>query len=104
MLGGKRNNPMLLYEITIFLSAFLLLQVKPIIAKLVLPWFGGTAAVWTTCLLFFQLLLLAGYAHVHLLETRLAPRTQAISQMVLIAGCVTLMGVLAIVWKSPILP
>ena len=46
---------MLLYAITILLSAFLLFQVQPIIAKIILPWFGGSAAVWTTCLLFFQL-------------------------------------------------
>ena len=51
---------MVLYALTIFLSAFLLFQVQPIIAKMVLPWFGGSSAVWTTCMLFFQLVLLAG--------------------------------------------
>ena len=51
---------MLLYAITIVLSAFLLFQVQPVIAKIILPWFGGSAAVWTTCLVFFQLALLAG--------------------------------------------
>ena len=45
---------MLLYALTIFLSAFLLFQVQPIIAKIILPWFGGSSAVWTTCMLFFQ--------------------------------------------------
>ena len=53
----------LLYALTIFLSAFLLFQVQPLIGKYILPWFGGTAATWTTCLLFFQVLLLAGYAY-----------------------------------------
>jgi len=48
---------MLLYACTIFLSAFLLFQVQPLIAKMILPWFGGSAAVWTACVLFFQLLL-----------------------------------------------
>lgn len=54
-----------LYALTIFLSAFLLFQVQPLIGKHILPWFGGTPAVWTTCLLFFQLLLLGGYAYAH---------------------------------------
>src|SRR5213079_1293813 len=56
---------MILYAITIFLSAFLLFQVQPLIAKIILPWFGGTAAVWTVCMLFFQVLLLAGYVYSH---------------------------------------
>ncbi|MFO0524420.1 MAG: hypothetical protein ACK515_28865, partial [bacterium] len=51
------------YAGTIFLSAFLLFLVQPIIAKQILPWFGGSAAVWTTCLVFFQSTLLAGYAY-----------------------------------------
>jgi hypothetical protein len=51
---------MLFHAITIFLSAFLLFQVQPMIAKMILPWFGGSAAVWATCLLFFQAILLAG--------------------------------------------
>src|SRR5216683_3905301 len=58
-------QPMILYAVTIFLSAFLLFQVQPLIAKIILPWFGGSAAVWTTCMLFFQLLLLAGYVYSH---------------------------------------
>ena len=52
---------MLLYALTIFLSAFLLCQVQPIIAKIILPWFGGSSAVWTTCMLFFQSVLFLGY-------------------------------------------
>ena len=57
---------MLPYALTIFLSAFLLFLVQPIIAKQILPWFGGSAAVWTTCLVFFQSTLLAGYAYADL--------------------------------------
>jgi hypothetical protein len=62
---------------TIFLSAFLLFQVQPIISKMILPWFGGGPAVWTTCMLFFQVLLLAGYAYAHGIHTsrRSAVRT-----------------------------
>ena len=52
---------------TIFLAAFLLFQVELLIAKLILPWFGGSAAVWLACLLFFQLALLFGYLYAHLL-------------------------------------
>jgi spermidine synthase len=50
-----------LYPITIFLSAFLLFLIQPMIARRILPAFGGSTAVWTTCMLMFQLLLLAGY-------------------------------------------
>jgi hypothetical protein len=69
---------MLPFGITIFWSAFLLFLVQPLIAKYILPWFGGSAAVWTTCMLFFQAVLLAGYAGAHLLVSRLAPRRQVI--------------------------
>jgi hypothetical protein len=60
------------FAATILISAFLLFQVQPLISKVILPWFGGTPAVWTTCMLFFQVLLLGGYAYAHLLQ-RLAP-------------------------------
>jgi spermidine synthase len=69
---------MLPYALSIFTGAFLLFQVQPIIGKYILPWFGGGPGVWTTCLLFFQTLLLGGYAYAHLLSTRLAPKRQAI--------------------------
>ena len=67
---------MLLYAVTIFVSAFLLFLVQPVMAKQILPWFGGSAAVWTTCLVFFQSTLLAGYAYSDLAVHRLAPRLQ----------------------------
>jgi len=67
---------MLLYAATIFVSAFLLFLVQPVMAKQILPWFGGSAAVWTTCLVFFQTTLLAGYAYSDLAVHRLAPRAQ----------------------------
>jgi len=67
----------ILYAGTIFLSAFLLFQVQPIIGKIVLPWFGGSAAAWTVCMLFFQLTLLLGYLYSHLSSRYLAPRRQA---------------------------
>ena len=66
-----------LYAATIFLSAFLLFQIEPIIAKSIVPWFGGSAAVWTTCLLFFQLVLLGGYLYAHGTIRYLQPKAQA---------------------------
>jgi hypothetical protein len=66
-----------LFASTILLSAFLLFLVQPIIAKQILPWFGGTSAVWTTCLVFFQVLLLAGYSYSHFVTRRLNARTQS---------------------------
>ncbi len=67
---------MILYALTIVVSAFLLFQVQPVIAKIILPWFGGSAAVWTVCLLFFQMALLLGYLYAHALVRYLKPRTQ----------------------------
>ncbi len=67
---------MILYASTIFLSAFLLFQVQPLIAKIILPWFGGSAAVWSAAMLFFQLVLLAGYGYAHFAIRRLSPKTQ----------------------------
>ncbi len=59
------------------LSAFLLFQVQPVISKFILPWFGGSPGVWTTCMVFFQIVLFAGYAYAHVL-TKFRPRTQAL--------------------------
>ncbi len=65
------------YGLTIFLSAFLLFQVQPLIGKMILPWFGGSAAVWTTCMLFFQLVLLLGYFYSHWTVRYLKPAHQS---------------------------
>src|SRR5579864_7496405 len=67
---------MFIYAATIFLSAFLLFQVQPMIAKFILPWFGGSAAVWSAALLFFQLLLLVGYFYAHVVIRHLTPKRQ----------------------------
>jgi len=63
------SNRSLLFAVTVFTSAFLLFQVQPLLAKFILPWFGGTPAVWTMCMLVFQLLLFGGYAYAHLLSS-----------------------------------
>jgi len=75
-----------LYALTIFTSAFLLFLVQPISAKQILPWFGGSAAVWTTCLVFFQFLLLFGYAYSDWTTRKLAPRRQIVVHVVLLAA------------------
>src|SRR5262249_10531250 len=75
---------MVLYALTIFTSAFLLFLVQPIIAKQILPWFGGSAAVWTTCLVFFQFLLLFGYTYSDWTTRRLSARTQVVLHTILL--------------------
>jgi hypothetical protein len=77
---------MLPYALTIFIGAFLLFQVQPLIGKYILPWFGGGPGVWTTCLLFFQVLLLGGYAYAHWLTRGFKPRVQGIIHLLLLAA------------------
>src|SRR5437667_303497 len=78
----------MIHAAAIFLSSFLLFLVQPLIARLILPWFGGSAAVWTTCMLFFQVLLLGGYAYAHALNAKLRGRGQAIVHTLLLAAAV----------------
>ena len=59
----KTERTMGLYAATIFLSAFLLFAVQPLMSKYILPWFGGGPGVWTACMLFFQCVLLVGYSY-----------------------------------------
>src|SRR5579863_618658 len=89
-----RETSLALYAVTIFGSAFLLFQIEPVIAKMVLPWFGGSAAVWTTCLLFFQTVLLAGYLYAHVAVRRLQPRTQVTLHVVLLAASLLVLPVI----------
>ena len=72
------------FAITIFISAFLLFQVQPIIAKYILPWFGGSPAVWSTCMLFFQVGLLLGYSYAHVISKYLATKKQVILHFTLL--------------------
>src|SRR5688572_351019 len=88
------------YAATIFLSSFLLFVVQPLIARQILPWFGGTAAVWTTCMLFFQTLLLVGYAYAHAANARLSPRAQAIVHTVLLGLAIAMLPIApGEIWK-----
>ncbi len=90
----------LAYAGTIFLSAFLLFAVQPMIGKMILPWFGGSAAVWNTCLLFFQAALLAGYLYAHVSTRYLKPKQRAILHAALIVVSLALLPVVpASHWK-----
>jgi len=91
---------MLLYALTIFASAFLLFLVQPIIAKQILPWFGGSAAVWTTCLVFFQTALLAGYAYADFVTRRLTSQRQVRLHLALLAASALALPIVpATYWK-----
>jgi SAM-dependent methyltransferase len=91
---------MLLFAATVFTSAFLLFLVQPIIAKQILPWFGGNASVWTVCMVFFQLVLLGGYAYADAVVRRLAPRSQVILHIALLAASLAFLPILAAeAWK-----
>src|SRR5512141_676779 len=83
---------MLPFALTIFTGAFLLFQVQPLIGKYILPWFGGGTGVWTTCMLFFQALLLGGYAYAHFIS-RFRARTQAVVHLVLVAAALALLPI-----------
>lgn len=92
---------MLLFATTVFLSAFLLFQIQPIVAKMILPWFGGSSSVWSTCIVFFQAELLLGYAYVHWLHRRLTPRRQtAVHAGLLLIGLASLPVAADPSWKG----
>jgi hypothetical protein len=91
--GHWHNLWMPVYALTIFLGAFLLFQVQPLIGKYILPWFGGGPGIWTTCMLFFQVALLAGYAYAHLLTRLPKGRVQAIVHLVLLAAALALLPI-----------
>jgi hypothetical protein len=95
------------YAVTIFTGSFLLFQVQPLITKYILPWFGGGPTVWTTSVLFFQVLLLGGYGYAHLSIQRFGPRVQAsLHAMLLLAAFLQLPIMPSAEWKplSPAAP
>lgn len=86
----ETNNPaasfvVFAYAATVFLSAFLLFQVQPLVSKFILPWFGGSPAVWTAAMLFFQIVLFGGYLYAHVTSTYLKARGQFIGHCLLLA-------------------
>jgi SAM-dependent methyltransferase len=90
MINSIAKN-MALYATTVFLSAFLLFQVQPLVAKIILPWFGGSAAVWTVCMLFFQVLLLLGYFYAHGSIRWQTPSRQRLVHWVLLAAALAVL-------------
>ena len=90
----------MLFPITIFLSAFLLFQVQPMMGRYILPWFGGTPAVWSVCMLFFQCILLAGYAYAHWVGSLKSAKQQATIHVGLLVASLALLPVApSIAWK-----
>lgn len=91
VLGLDSGTPVILaYAVTIFSSAFLLFQVQPLISKFILPWFGGSPAVWTAAMLFFQIALFGGYLYAHLTCTYLRPRGQFLVHVALLLAAAAL--------------
>ncbi len=93
----------LIFGFTIFLSAFLLFQIQPLISKYILSWFGGGPSVWTSAMMFFQVLLLGGYAYAHWLN-RLPLSRQRIIHLSIGALALVWIAFTAMRWASPVTP
>jgi hypothetical protein len=93
-----------LFAAAIGLGAFLLFQVQFIMGKEILPWFGGAPAVWTTCMLFFQVGLLLGYLYAHVLSEKLPPRGQRMVHLLVLGLTLGLLLWRALAWPSPLTP
>ncbi len=91
--GRPGVTAILIYAPAVFTGALLLFLVQPLVGKYILPWFGGSPEVWTTCMLFFQVLLLGGYAYAHFSVSRLSPRTQAVLHMALLGAALFLLPI-----------
>lgn len=83
-----------LYAVTVIVGACLLFLVQPLIAKIILPWFGGASSVWSAALVFFQACVLGGYSYAHWLTTRISPRRQSLIHMALLIASCALMPIL----------
>ncbi len=92
---------MKVFKYSIFISAFLLFQVQPMIARYILPWYGGTASVWSTCLLFFQAGLLLGYGYSHVLTKYFELKTQVKIHIALLVLSFIVLPVTPGEWLKP---
>lgn len=92
------------FAVSIFLSAFLLFQIQPLIGKFILPWFGGAPAVWTTAMLFFQAFLTGGYAYAYWLIRHVKINLQTAIHIALILFSIVVLIGLSFAWTSPITP
>jgi len=91
--GSGEPGMVLLYVVTLFVSAVLLFAIQPMVGKMVLPLLGGTPAVWNTCMVFFQLMLLAGYAYAHASAAWLGGRRQALLHIVLLISALSILPI-----------
>jgi len=94
----------MLFASAIFLSAALLFLIQLVMGKMILPWYGGSPAVWTTCMLFFQLALLGGYAYAHGVDSRLTLRRQVSLHTGLLVLSAALLVFLATAWRTGWIP
>jgi hypothetical protein len=90
---GPARATALLFAVTVLSSAFLIFQVQPLVSKYILPWFGGTPAVWSACLLFFQVVLFCGYAYAHFLTEYCAPRRQVLIHGLVLVSALALLPI-----------
>jgi hypothetical protein len=95
---------MIIYILSIFISAFLLFQVQPMISRYILPFFGGTTSVWSTVELFFQVILTGGYAYASWLVKRFSAKKQVWVHLAILAGSLVVVAALGKVWPSPVTP
>src|SRR5262245_12474613 len=101
-MSQPRSNTLAWWSaLTILISAFLLFQVQPVISKKILPWFGGSPAVWTTCVLFFQLVLLGGYAYSHWLIRYVRPGLQGVIHIALLLTALITLPIVPKDWWKP---
>lgn len=101
---GYNRRMFIAFAVSIFLSAFLLFQIQPMIGKFILPWFGGAPAVWSTAMLFFQALLTGGYAYAYWLIGRAKTSLQILIHNALILFSIAVLIRLSFAWSSPIMP
>ncbi len=90
----------LLFAVTMFVSATLLFLVEPMVGKMILPLLGGTPAVWNTCMVFFQALLLAGYFYSHRLTSDKAPKSQITVHMGILGCAIAVLGIAALLAEN----
>jgi hypothetical protein len=104
--GPDRSSlSLVVFSFSMFLSATLLFVVEPMIGKMLMPMLGGTPAVWNTCLVFFQAVLLAGYLYAHAALRFLGRRTQIAVHLALVLSPLLIVGLLPLHipagWEPP---
>ena len=102
--ADKTARPLNLFAAITLLSAFLLFQTELIVAKYILPWFGGTPAVWNTCMLFYQSVLMVGYLYSHWLCSLFDGKSQARIHLRTLLIVLAALAVGVMLWGSPLTP